>query len=203
MWLPVFGVPVPPAEGFFVAAFPGGDVAWAIHRVGVRAEQAGLFRGDLVRPDRLHMTVLWFGFDDVPHHLVVLIERAMRSLIVAPFTVELKELVVTPDGMLLRARDGSAVVSVLRAALRVALRREGWMRGAGVGYEAHVTLGHGDGPPMRRRIHPIRFVVPGITLVRSLHGKTVHLHLRHVPFADPVSRPVLLPDRPPRPAICP
>ena len=184
LYLPIFGKPEFPLYGIFAAAFPQRKVAEEMHRLGVHAERDGLFRGGLVPPHRLHTTLLWFAFDEVPPSLIETMGRAARSLVVAPSTFEMDEFVVTPNGVQLRASGGDALARVLRDALRAALRRESWMRGRGVAHAPHVTLGHHGGLPTHRAIEPVRFAVTGTTLVRSLHGEGVHERLAYIPFDD-------------------
>lgn len=185
LWLPTVGPPRRGADGLFLGVVPERALARAFRQVGVEARREGWFRGALVSPDLIHLTILWFTFDGIPPKAVRMLARAVRLLALHPFTLTIDELVINENGMLLRASDTSSVAALLRRYLHAALRQGGWGWGRGIGHAPHVTLSHDPGRPRRVGITPLYLPVAIVTVVRSLHGQGMHEHLERVVLTPP------------------
>jgi RNA 2',3'-cyclic 3'-phosphodiesterase len=161
----------------FFAAVPDFDTAAKIHRLAGVLQRAHRFRGDLILPERLHVSLLFLGrwSEWVARRAC----EAAAGLKMTPFEVSFDRTAS------FRSRSGNRPLVLLGDETSDRLKSLGHLLGAAIAekgmgrrvareFMPHVTLLYGERPVDEYPVEPIRWTVNEFVLIHSLKG---HRHV--------------------------
>jgi 2'-5' RNA ligase len=166
-----------------LAIKPDHEAAARIYRLAGIIKRARGFEGDLIEPERLHISLFFLGWrDDLPEKIIAGIHRAAAELRVMPFEVTFDRTIsfssqrdnrpfvlVGSEGMFrLKAFHTSFGAAMMRNDLKC------WVHAIST---PHVTLLYDKQIVDEHPIEPISWIVREYVLVRSLHGQKRHIQL--------------------------
>jgi 2'-5' RNA ligase len=157
----------------FLAVLPDADMSEEIYRMAEIIKRAHGFRGQLIAPDRLHVTL--FPLSGLPEPVVQRACEAIDEVRAAPFDVSFdrtmsfrgragsRPFVLTGQTGLRRLRSfrRSLAATMMSKGLRFMARRD---------FTPHVTLLFDDRAVEENPFGPIGWTVRDIVLIRSLRG---------------------------------
>lgn len=173
----------------FFACLPDGETAARIYALAESLKRDHGFKGTLILPEHLHVTLFHLGdWQALPQQIVDIAAKAAAEIAAPSFDVAF------PRAESFRNRTGiypfvltgdAAPWSALRTALGSALKKNGL--GGAVhaedDFKPHVTLLRDPLRAKPARVEPITWKVCDFVLIHSLLGQTKHIHLGRWPLA--------------------
>jgi 2'-5' RNA ligase len=164
----------------FLAIKPDEEAARRIYQIARIIKDARGFKGDLIDPERLHITLFFLGpCEDFSEKMMAAVHRAAAELKAMPFEITLDLTMSFPgSGAFVLVGDGGidrfrAFHRLLGAELtRMGLRR--WVHKISI---PHVTLLYDKRIVDEQPIEPISWMVREVVLVHSVHGQQKHRNL--------------------------
>lgn len=161
----------------FLATVPDAQASARIHLLGQALKRAHGFSGNLIDPDRLHVSLFFLG--EPSEYIVRIACEAAAEVQASPFEVcfdRSASFQGRPGNrpFVLVGDDGLDEVRSLRRALGAALARKGLKRLAKREFTPHVTLLYAERSVEEYPIEPIRWIVNEFALIHSMRG---HTHL--------------------------
>ena len=172
----------------FLAALPPDGVRESIYALAEDQKRAHGFTGTLIRPEHLHITLFHLGdWITLPEELIAQAIAAAASAKAAAFEVVFDRLQSFRNrtGILPFVLTGpSDPWHPLRAALAQGLKQFGLGSAAHHldDFTPHITLLRDAKSVKGNRTDPIKWQVQDFVLVKSLLGKTTHIHLGRWPL---------------------
>ena len=166
----------------FLAALPDADTAQRIHRLAHVLKRAHKFDGDVIEPERLHISLFFLG--GLPEPVVRIACDAAAEVRTLPFEV-LFDRAASFQGksgkrpLVLVGDDGLERLKSFRRTLGVAMARKGLRFLAKRDFTPHVTLLYGERIVEEYPIEPICWTLNEFILIHSLRG---HVHLARWPL---------------------
>ncbi len=161
----------------FFAAVPDFDSAAKMHRLAGILQRAHRFRGKLILPECLHVSLLFLGrwSEQVARHAC----EAVAGVKMSPFEVSFNRTASFRSGvgnrpLVLLGDETSERLKSLGHVLGAAVAEKGMGRRAIRDFTPHVTLLYGKRAIDEYPVEPIRWTVNEFVLIHSLHG---HAHL--------------------------
>jgi 2'-5' RNA ligase len=160
----------------FLAATPDADTAARIFRLATVLKRAHRFDGELIAPQRLHVSLFFLG---VPEDIVRMAYEAAAEIPVSPFEISFDRYASfrgKPGShpLVLVGDEGLEQLRSFRRTLGIAMAKSGLKHFAKKDFVPHVTLVYADRGVEEHPIEPIRWTVNEIVLIHSLRG---HIHL--------------------------
>jgi 2'-5' RNA ligase len=175
-------------DRIFFACVPDAETAARISALAEQLKAENTFKGTLMRPEHLHITLFHLGdWITLPIDVVKLAEQAAAQVNAAPFqvTFDRVESFRNRTGIypyVLTSTKGASGWQPFHRTLADALKRVG-LGGATQGeFEPHVTLLRDEKRARSKAIPSISWTVQDFVLIHSLLGKTEHIHLRRWPL---------------------
>jgi RNA 2',3'-cyclic 3'-phosphodiesterase len=169
-------------ERLFFAVQPDAATAAGIGELARRLCREHGFRGRCLATERLHITLHFLGdHAEVPAALIRRAAGAAAAVTLPPFEVALDHVVSFPSRpghhpLVLVGTEGVAELIGLYEKLGTALVRHVSLPIVDKRYfTPHLTLLYGDRIITPQAIHPVRFRVQELVLIRSLVGRSVYL----------------------------
>jgi 2'-5' RNA ligase len=178
------------SDRLFLAAVPDVGTASRIYELAGIFRRAHKFKGDLIKPEHLHISLFFLGSwdDGLPEMIITKVHRAADELKSLAFEVTLDRTMSfsgQPENspFVLVGDSGVGQLKVFRKALGVAMTRNDLRRWVHTNFTPHVTLLYDERGVDEQPIEPISWRVGEFVLVRSLYGQTKHIHLArwHLP----------------------
>jgi 2'-5' RNA ligase len=166
----------------FLAALPDADAAARIHRLACVLKNAHRFDGNIIEPERLHVSL--FSLGGLPEPAVRMACVAAAEVRVPPFDV-LFDRSASFQGrggnrpLVLVGDDGLERLRSFRQALVVAMAGKGLKYLTKRNFTPHVTILYVERDVEEYPIEPIRWTVNEFVLIHSLRG---HVHLARWPL---------------------
>ena len=166
----------------FLAALPDADAAQRMHRLARALKRAHQFDGNIIEPDRLHVSL--FSLGGLPEADFRMACEAAAEVRVPPFDV-LFDRSASFQGkpgnrpLVLVGDDGLERLKTFRRTLGVAMARKGLRYLAKKDFTPHVTILYAERDVEEYPIEPIHWTVNEFVLIHSLHG---HVHLARWPL---------------------
>jgi 2'-5' RNA ligase len=161
-------------DRIFLACLPDGETAARIHALAEQLKREKGFKGTLILPEHLHVTLFHLGdWAAFPEEVVRLATEAAGQV-----TFRRAESFRNRTGIYPFVLTGDvAQWKVLHTGLGAALKKAGLGAATQSEFKPHVTLLRDElrAPPFV--IEPISWTVKDFVLVHSLLGKTTHVHL--------------------------
>ena len=161
----------------FFAAVPDFDSAAKMHRLAGILQRAHRFRGKLILPECLHVSLLFLGrwSEQVARHAC----EAVAGVKMNPFEVSFDRTASFQSAhgnraLVLLGDETSDRLKSLGHRLGAAIAEKGMGRRAVRDFTPHVTLLYGKRAIDEYPVEPIRWTVNEFVLIHSLHG---HAHL--------------------------
>jgi RNA 2',3'-cyclic 3'-phosphodiesterase len=170
----------------YLGAVPDSDARAKIARLGGILKRAHGFAGKAIRPDRLHVSLLFLGsFLGSPSEGLVRIGHEVGAAVRMPRFDVVFDRTVSFRGkpgerpFVLVGNDGWSPLQSLRQQMVEALIRKGLTGPAHRAFTPHVTLWYGASKIAEHPIEPIGWTVNEFVLIHSLRG---HTHLARWPL---------------------
>lgn len=168
-------------NSYFFAVVPPPDVAQSIDVLGRRLRQSMMLRGELIGPDRYHVTLGGLGAPgEAPCGLVDLLKQIGASITESAFDVVFDHLAWFGGSYGKRALV-LASSDTLPALTALQMRLHGAMQAANLPdderFNPHITMLYETRPAPLAEIPRLSFSVPEFALIRSVHGTSHHDHL--------------------------
>jgi RNA 2',3'-cyclic 3'-phosphodiesterase len=161
----------------------GIDAAARIYRLASIVKRARGFKGGLIGPERLQVSLVSFGWwDDRAEKTITTVDRAAAELKVLPFEVTLDRTMSfsnRPDNhaFVLMGSGGVDRLRAFHALFGVTLTRSELLCRGHTISTPHVTLLYDKRVVDEQPIEPISWAVREFVLIRSLRGQTRHIDL--------------------------
>ena len=172
------------ADAAFFAQMPKADAAGEITALCSRRKTLHGLNGSMLALDRLHMTLDHIGdFVDFPDDVFDAACAAADSLVVAPFSISLRNVVSfgrKAERLPLVLRESDVVnagLASLQRALWGVLAQKGVPGPARTAFTPHVTLLYDQRSLAGQAVSPLQWVAGGCVLSRSFVGETRHQEL--------------------------
>jgi 2'-5' RNA ligase len=169
----------------FFAVVPRVDKAARIYRLAKVVKRAHQFAGDLIRADRLHITLFLLDDGRGSHERIVRIAcETARAVCMPSFEVSFDRIASFRGQpgrhpFVLLGGDGLNRLRQLRQGLGAQLARNGLRHLAKPDFNPHVTLLYAERQVEEQPIEPISWTVDAFVLIHSLNG---HTHLARWPL---------------------
>jgi RNA 2',3'-cyclic 3'-phosphodiesterase len=170
-------------DRIFFACLPDVETAARIHALAETLKRENGFKGTLILPEHLHVTLFHLGdWQAFPQQIVDVANKAAAEVASPSFDVTFPrvESFRNRTGIYPFVLSGEAASwSALRIALGAALKKNG-LGGAvhaADDFKPHVTLLRDSLRAKPARSEPISWAVRDFVLVHSLLGQTKHIHL--------------------------
>jgi len=166
----------------FLAAVPDAVAAARIYRLARVLRHAHKFNGNVIEPERLHVSL--FSLGELSEQIVRVACEAAAEVRVPPFEV-LFDRSVSFRGktgnrpLVLVGDDGLDRLKAFRRTLGFAMAKKGLKYLAKRDFTPHVTLLYADRTVEEYPIEPIRWTVNEFVLIHSMRG---HVHLARWPL---------------------
>ncbi len=166
----------------FLAAVPDPAAATRIYRLARVLRHAHKFNGNVIEPERLHISLFFLG--ELSQQIVRVASEAAAEVRVAPFDV-LFDRSASFGGrpgnrpLVLIGDDGMDRLKAIRRTFGIALARKGLKYLAKRDFTPHVTLLYADRTVEECPIEPIGWTVNEFVLIHSKRG---HAHLARWPL---------------------
>jgi 2'-5' RNA ligase len=171
------------ADGrLYLGAVPDADARAKIDGLSGVLRRAHRFAGQPIRPERLHLSLLFLG---PPSEDLVRIGRHVGAAVRMPRFDVAFDRTVSFRGrpgqrpFVLVGPDGPSPLQSLRRQMVEAMRRTGLKGRARNAFTPHVTLWYGESEIAEHPIEPIGWTLREFVLIHSLHG---HTHLARWPL---------------------
>jgi 2'-5' RNA ligase len=168
-------------SSYFFAVVPPSDIARSIDALGRQLRRSMKLRGNLVGPDRYHVSLCGIGaFGEAPSGIVDRLKQIGASIHAPRFDIffDQAEAFGSSYGqrsLVLTASD------TLPALLALQRRLHDAMQAASIPvaerFDPHITLLYDKRPVPRIEIPRLSLTVPEFVLIRSVHGASRHDHL--------------------------
>jgi 2'-5' RNA ligase len=161
----------------FLAAVPDADTARRIHRLAGALKRAHKFGGQIIEPERLHVSLFFLG--GLPKPAARMACEAAAEVRAPPFDV-LFDRSVSFRGkpgnrpLVLVGNDGLDRLKSFRRTLGVAMASKGLRSLAKKDFTPHITLLYAERNVEEHPIEPIGWTVNEFALIHSMRG---HVHL--------------------------
>jgi 2'-5' RNA ligase len=165
----------------FLAIRPDHDAAARIYRLAGNIKHARGFEGDLIGPERLHISLFLLGWwDDLPEEMIARVHRAAAELRILPFEVTLDRTMSflnRPDNRPFVLVGGGGVdrLKAFHRSFGAAMTRNGLRCRVRAISTPHVTLLYAKHGVDEQPIEPISWTVREFVLVRSLYRQKKHI----------------------------
>jgi 2'-5' RNA ligase len=172
-------------DRLFFAAVPDADAAACIYRLAGVLKRAHKFEGELIRPDRLHVTLFFLGGGNgPPERIVRMAFEAAAEVRMPPFEVSFDRTSSfrgQPGNhpFVLLGDNGLSPLGSFRRMLGAAMMRKGMRRWVNTDFTPHVTLLYDMRSVEEQPIEPISWTVSEFVLIHSMRG---HTHLARWPL---------------------
>ena len=166
----------------FLAAVPDAVAAARIYRLARALKHAHKFDGNVIEPERLHVSLFFLG--ELSEQIVRVACEAAAEVRAPPFEV-LFDRSASFRGrpgnrpLVLIGDDGLDRLKSFRRTLDVAMAGKGLRYPAKKDFTPHVTLLYGERIVEEHPIEPICWTVNEFVLIHSMHG---HVHLARWPL---------------------
>jgi 2'-5' RNA ligase len=166
----------------FLAAVPDAETAARIYRLAEALKRAHQFDGRLIKPARLHVSLLSLG--ELSDDIVRMTSEAAAEVRVPPFEVWFDRSVSfrgKPGNrpFVLIGDDAQDRLKSFRRTLGVAMAGKGLKRLAKRDFCPHITLFYAEHSVEEHPIEPIGWTVNEFVLIHSMQG---HAHLARWPL---------------------
>ncbi len=171
------------AGELFLAILPDTETSARIHKMAEILKTAHRFRGQLIAPERLHVTL--FSLGHLSEDRVEAACSAIDELKAEPFDVSFDRTMSfrgRPGGrpFVLAGGDGIVSLKLFRRCLADAFAQRDGLRHLGRrDFTPHVTLLFDDRAVDEQPFGPIKWTVRDLVLIHSMKG---HQHLAHWPL---------------------
>jgi RNA 2',3'-cyclic 3'-phosphodiesterase len=175
------------SDRLFFATVPDSDTASRIYRLAGILKRARKFEGELIGPERLHVTLFfldrWRGLRE---HIVRTACEAAAEVRMKPFEVSFDRTSSfrgKPDNhpFVLLGDNGLSRLRSFRQTLGAAMMRSGLRQLVNTDFTPHVTLLYDMRNVEEQPIEPIFWTVSEFLLIHSMRG---HAHLARWPLRD-------------------
>jgi 2'-5' RNA ligase len=169
----------------FFAAVPDSDTAARIYRLAEILKRAREFEGEIIGPERLHVTLFlldrWRGLRE---HIVRTACEAAAEVRMKPFEVSFDRTSsfrgrTGNHPFVLLGDNGLSRLRSFRQTLGAAMMRNSLRRQVNANFTPHVTLLYDTRKVEEQPIEPIVWTVNEFVLIHSMHG---HAHLARWPL---------------------
>lgn len=165
------------ADNIFLAALPDERTAARMAAVGAVFRRRYAMSGLSMTPDRLHMSLA--SIDAAPSEAVGIAAALARNIEIASFDISFNR----AQSFVTRTPKKPFVLVGDEGVIGARILRGQMLRGASrKAFEPHVTLCWDEIVVPPWDIAPIRWTVREIVLVRSLVGRSQHVHLARYPL---------------------
>jgi 2'-5' RNA ligase len=161
-----------------LAIKPDAVAAAQIHRLAEIIKRARGFKGALIGPERLHISLFVLGWwDDWAEETITKVDRAAAELKVLPFEVTLDRTMsfLNSQAFVLVGGGGVDRLKAFHTLFGATMKRNHLPCPAHTIFTPHVTLLYDKRVVDEQPIEPISWTVREFVLVRSLHGQTRHI----------------------------
>ena len=164
---------IPGCAYLFLAAVPDAGTAERIHQLAAALKRAHRFDGNLIAPERLHISL--FGLGGLPEGQHCAAWEAAMEVRTAPFQISFDRAASfrgRPGNhpFVLIGEQGVRGLQSFRKMFCDALTRRGMRRLANTNFTPHVTLLYDARDVEEYPIEPIGWTVKEFVLIRSLNG---------------------------------
>ena len=169
----------------YFAVVPGARPAGRIYRVAEVVKCARQFEGNLIKRDRLHVTLFFLdGGSEAREHVVQMACEAARNVCMSPFEVSFDRIASFRGQpgrhpFVLLGGDGLNRLRQLQQTLAAQLAKNGLKHLVKRDFNPHVTLLYAERQVEEQPIEPIFWTVDAFVLIHSLKG---HTHLARWPL---------------------
>ncbi|HTR88012.1 MAG TPA: 2'-5' RNA ligase family protein [Reyranella sp.] len=172
---------VPPRDRLFFAVLPDAETTGRIAEATQRLRRAHGLKGKLIRPERLHVTLLHVGDEaGLPDGWIEETAERAAGVSMPQFKVGFDRVVSFKQGALVLRGDESLIgLEILQQ--RVNDLFDDRPRKARP-FTPHVTLLYGNRRIEEEAIEPIEWTVKELVLVHSRLGRTEHRHVARIPL---------------------
>ena len=166
----------------FLAALPDAAAAARIYRLARMLRRAHKFNGNVIKPERLHISLFFLG--ELSQEIIRVASEAAAEVRMPPFDVVFDRSASfggRPGNrpLVLIGDDGMDRLKSLRRTFGVALAMNGLKYLAKRDFTPHVTLLYADRTVEEYPIEPISWTVNEFVLIHSMRG---HVHLARWPL---------------------
>lgn len=175
-------------NSYFFAVVPPPDVARSIDVLGRQLRRSMALRGELIGPDRYHVTLGGLGAPgEAPCGLVDLLKQIGASAAASAFDVVFDH-IAWFGGSYGKRSLVLASSDLLPALTALQMHLHGAMQAANLPdderFNPHITLLYEKRPAALTEISRVSFTVRDFVLIRSVHGSSRHDHLARWPLGD-------------------
>jgi 2'-5' RNA ligase len=169
----------------YFAVVPGARPAGRIYRVAEVVKCARQLEGNLIKRDRLHVTLFFLdGGSDAREHVVQMACEAATNVYMSPFEVSFDRIASFRGQpgrhpFVLLGGDGLTGLRLFRQALGAQMMRNGLRHLVKPDFNPHITLLYAERQVEEQPIEPISWTVDALVLIHSLNG---HTHLARWPL---------------------
>ncbi len=181
-----------PTDRLLFGLFPPPEVAERITGVGEAARARNGLRGQLLLPERFHITLFHIGdYVGLPRDAVVKAADAAVDVIAHPFTVRFDRVASFRNGPFVMLGDEGelAALQAFRQTLGRAIARTGLKTKSSLTqFKPHVTLLYEKGVAVPEHpVAPVEWTAHEFVLVHSLLGQSRHIPLGRWPLKGSLS----------------
>jgi 2'-5' RNA ligase len=165
-----------------LAVVPDADTAARIYQRAEIIRSARNLQGALIRPDHLHATLFCLGERDaLPEQIITRTIEAAAAVKMPPFEVSFDRTMSFSKGsnnhpFVLVGDAGVERLKKFRQMLGASMMRNGLRHLTRKSFMPHVTLLYDKQNVDEQPIESICWIVREFVLIRSLYGRTIHIH---------------------------
>jgi RNA 2',3'-cyclic 3'-phosphodiesterase len=171
----------PMSDPLFLAIKPDVDAAMQIYQLAGIIKRARGFEGDLIGPERLHISLFSLGWwDDWREKMIAKVDQAAAELKVLPFEITLDRTMSFlnyPDNhaFVLVGSGGVDRLKTFHTLLGATMTKNDLRRRVHTISTPHVTLLYDKRVVDEQPIEPVSWTIRDFVLVRSLYRQTKHI----------------------------
>lgn len=165
-----------------MAVVPDADTAARIYQRAEVIRCARNLQGALIRPEHLHATLFFLGeLDALPEQIITRAVEAAAAVKMPSFEVSFDRTMSFSERsnnhpFVLVGDAGAERLKKFRQMLGASMMRNGLRHLVRTSFMPHVTLLYDKQNVDEQPIEPISWIVREFVLIRSLYGRTTHIH---------------------------